>query len=189
MLCVSASSLGTLRLFGDGGVFVHDDWGRKLRGRWVPISSRMSSTTKNHPLTYVTFTCSAWVSNLWEICLYLSKSWDHTGGSVFKNLSSNAGEASSIPRWGTEIPHVAGLSPRTATTEPMLQSPHCTTKQKPGHHTATLHKQREACAPQQKILHVTTNIGHSQTNRYILKLHNYPRLYVNHSLQSTQLHS
>ena len=54
---------------------------------------------------------------------------------MFKNLSSNAGKASLIPGWGTEMPHVAGLSPRTATTKPMLQSPHCTTKQKPVHHT------------------------------------------------------
>ena len=54
---------------------------------------------------------------------------------MFKNLSSNAGKASLIPGWGTGMPHVAGLSPRTATTKPMLQSPHCTTKQKPVHHT------------------------------------------------------
>lgn len=34
------------------------------------------------------------------------KPWDHTGGSVLKNLSSNTGKASLIPGWGTEIPHV-----------------------------------------------------------------------------------
>ena len=37
---------------------------------------------------------------------------------MVKNLPSNAGDVSSIPGWGTRIPHAAGqLSPRATTTE------------------------------------------------------------------------
>lgn len=64
VLCVSASSLGTLGLFGGGGVSAPDDWGRNLQGPWVSVSFRMSSTTKNHLLTHVTVTRSAGLSNL-----------------------------------------------------------------------------------------------------------------------------
>ena len=45
---------------------------------------------------------------------------DFLGGPVVKNLPSNAGDAGSIPGWGTKIPHAAGqLSPRATTTEPV----------------------------------------------------------------------
>ena len=47
---------------------------------------------------------------------------DLLGSSVVKNLPSNAGEAGSIPGWGTEISRVKGqLSSWTATTEPTCQ--------------------------------------------------------------------
>ena len=40
-------------------------------------------------------------------------SGDFPGGPVVKNPPSNAGDAGSIPGWGTKIPHAAGhLSPR-----------------------------------------------------------------------------
>ena len=43
----------------------------------------------------------------------------HLGGPVVKNLSSNAGDASSIPGWGTKILHATGqLTPPATTTEP-----------------------------------------------------------------------
>ena len=45
--------------------------------------------------------------------------WDFPGGPVVKNLPCNAGDAGSIPGWGTKIPHTAEqLSLSTATTEP-----------------------------------------------------------------------
>ena len=48
-------------------------------------------------------------------------SWDFPGGPVAKNLPYNAGDSGSIRGWGTKIPHATGqLSPRAATTEPML---------------------------------------------------------------------
>ena len=43
---------------------------------------------------------------------------DFPGGSVVKNLPSNAGDVGSIPDQGTNIPHATGqLSPHTTTTE------------------------------------------------------------------------
>ena len=40
------------------------------------------------------------------------------GGPVVENPPSNAGDAGSIPGWGTKIPHAAGqLSPCATTTE------------------------------------------------------------------------
>ena len=43
---------------------------------------------------------------------------DSPGGPVVKNLPSNEGDESSIPGWGTKIPHAAGqLSPHATTTE------------------------------------------------------------------------
>ena len=43
---------------------------------------------------------------------------DFPGGPVVKNPPSNAGDAGSIPGWGTKIPHAVGqLSPRATTTE------------------------------------------------------------------------
>ena len=49
--------------------------------------------------------------------------WDFSGGPVVENSPSNAGDAGSIPGWGTKIPHAAGqlshapqlLSSRTTT--------------------------------------------------------------------------
>jgi len=34
---------------------------------------------------------------------------DFPGGEVAKNLPSNAGDTSSIPGWGTKIPHAASI--------------------------------------------------------------------------------
>ena len=34
--------------------------------------------------------------------------WDFPGGPVLKNLPSNAGDAGSIPGWGTKSPHAVG---------------------------------------------------------------------------------
>ena len=40
---------------------------------------------------------------------------------MVKNLPSNAGDAGLILGWGAKIPHAMGqLSPRAATTEPVL---------------------------------------------------------------------
>ena len=42
------------------------------------------------------------------------KYWDFPVGPVVKNLPSNAGDAGSIPGWGTKIPHATGqLSPHS----------------------------------------------------------------------------
>ena len=50
---------------------------------------------------------------------------DFPGGPVVKNPPSNAGDAGSIPGWGTEIPHTTGqLSPRATTTEPAHSGTH-----------------------------------------------------------------
>ena len=47
------------------------------------------------------------------------KIWDFPGGPVVKNPPSNAGDAGSIPGWGTKIPHaMEQLSLHAATTEP-----------------------------------------------------------------------
>ena len=73
--------------------------------------------------------------------------WDFPGGPVVKNRSCNAGDAGSVPGWGTKIPHATGqLSLRATTTEPAChnqrahvpqlerslwaatKSPHATTK-------------------------------------------------------------
>ena len=49
-----------------------------------------------------------------------SRDRDFPGGTVVKNLSSNAGDTASVPDWGTEIPHALGqLSPHGSTTESM----------------------------------------------------------------------
>ena len=58
--------------------------------------------------------------------------WDFPGGKVVKNLPSSAGDAGSIPGWGTKIPHTTGkLSWHAATSGahvPQLESPHTTRK-------------------------------------------------------------
>ena len=44
---------------------------------------------------------------------------DFPGGPVVKSPPSNAGDAGSIPGWGTKIPHATGqLGPHATTTEP-----------------------------------------------------------------------
>ena len=50
---------------------------------------------------------------------------DFPGGPAVKNPPSSAGDAGSIPGWGTKTPHAAGqLSPRAATTEPTHSGAH-----------------------------------------------------------------
>ena len=54
-----------------------------------------------------------------EVGKKIKEIWDFPGGPVVKNPPSSAGDAGSIPGWGTKIPHTAGqLSPQIATTEP-----------------------------------------------------------------------
>ena len=49
---------------------------------------------------------------------YLKKVRDFLSRPVVKNPPSNAGDAGSIPGWGTRFPHAAGqVSPRAITTE------------------------------------------------------------------------
>ena len=43
--------------------------------------------------------------------------WDFPGGPVIKSSPSNAGDAGSIPGWGTKIPHGMGQLGPCATTE------------------------------------------------------------------------
>ena len=51
-------------------------------------------------------------------------------GSVVKNLTSSAGDLSSIPGWGTKILHAAGqLGPCATTTEPVECSGTCKPQQ------------------------------------------------------------
>ena len=44
---------------------------------------------------------------LLESIKYLKIFGDFPGGPVVKNLPSNAGDESSIPSWGTKIPHAS----------------------------------------------------------------------------------
>ena len=47
---------------------------------------------------------------------------DFPGGPTVKNLSSSAGDKSSIPGQGTKIPHATGqVSPLARTTEPITR--------------------------------------------------------------------
>ena len=84
---------------------------------------------------------------------------------MVKNPSSNAGDAGSIPSWGTKIPHAVGqLSPRATTTEP-TRSGATTRESRPAHHNS-----REASTVQQKIPHAATKTQCSQKdkeNKYI----------------------
>ena len=60
------------------------------------------------------------VQPLWRIVWrFLKKTGnrDFPGGPVVKNLPSNAGDAGSIPGWGTRIPHEAGQLSPCATTK------------------------------------------------------------------------
>ena len=55
----------------------------------------------------------------------IQQCWDFPGGPVVKNLPSNAGDAGSIPGWGTKIPHAEGhLSLCAATAEPTCSGTH-----------------------------------------------------------------
>ena len=67
--------------------------------------------------------------SLIDYAIYLEKNIrDFPGGPVVSNLPSNAGDAGSIPRQGTRIPHAMGqLSPGTATSK------------KPGHQNKIWH--------------------------------------------------
>ena len=51
-----------------------------------------------------------------EEALKIKHFWDLPGGPVVKNLTSNAGDAGSIPGQGTKIPHAVGQLSRHATT-------------------------------------------------------------------------
>ena len=45
---------------------------------------------------------------------------DFPGGPVVQNLPCDAGDAGSVPGWGTKIPHAAEiLCPSAGTTEPL----------------------------------------------------------------------
>ena len=62
---------------------------------------------------------------------------DFPSGPILENPPSNAGDACSIPGWGTGIPHAAGqLIPFATTAEPMC----------PGAHAPQLEK--KICTPQ-----------------------------------------
>ena len=108
-------------------------------------------------------------------------SWDFPGGPVVKNPPSNAGNARSIPGWGTKIPHAAGqLSPSVSTREaaclelqgpralepkhrnqrektrtPQLERSPCTTTNSSRNATKVLHAAME-------IPRATTTTPHSQ---------------------------
>ena len=103
---------------------------------------------------------------------------------MVKNPPSNAGDAGSIPGWGTKILHATGqLSPHATTTqltrlnkrarmpqttEPMRsragapqlerENPHAATREKPAHHN-------EEPVSQRKISHATTKTQHGQKKR------------------------
>ena len=68
---------------------------------------------------------------------------DFPGGPVVKNPSCNAGDAGSIPGWGTKILHAAGqLSPSAATTEPTWAT--TTESTRSGAHTPQLERSPSA---------------------------------------------
>ena len=86
--------------------------------------------------------------------------WDFPGGPVVMNPPSTAGDAGSIPGWGTKIPHAVGqLSPHPTATElvhlnerarvPQTTEPTCS-----GARTPQLERspapQRRTCAPATK---------------------------------------
>ena len=89
--------------------------------------------------------------------------WNFPGGPVVKDPPYNAGDAGSIPGWGTGIPHASGqLSPSATTTEltclnqspcaanyraHVLWNPHTTTteRKRPGACTPQLEKTKPAC--------------------------------------------
>ena len=57
-------------------------------------------------------------ANSGGFCFKIIITWDLPGGPVVKTLLSNAGDPSSIPGQGIEIPHAVGqLSPCDATRE------------------------------------------------------------------------
>ena len=80
--------------------------------------------------------------NAWEVdehnnyvpsfCVSKIEAWgDFPGGPMVENPPPSAGDAGSISRQGTKIPHVTGqLSPCATATEPALSSPHSATREK-----------------------------------------------------------
>ena len=87
---------------------------------------------------------------------------DFPGGPVVKNPPSNAGDADSIPGWGTKTPHAEGqLSPRATTTEPACSGAHVPQLESLCATTTELtcsgaHTLWSQCATM-KILHAATN--------------------------------
>ena len=80
---------------------------------------------------------------------------DFPGGTVVKNLLSNAGDTSLIPAQRTKILHAMGqLSPCATTTEPTFWSPS--------------HNQRETTTKDPACCN-TAKICCSQTSKYFLK--------------------
>ena len=69
---------------------------------------------------------------------------------MVKNLPSNAGDAGSIPGWGTKIPHATRqLSPHTTTTElgylnERARVPQTTEPTDPGTHAPQLEREKNA---------------------------------------------
>ena len=65
----------------------------------------------------------SFLSNFCDVVLSLENMWDFPGGLVVKNPPfNNAGGASSIPGWGTKIPHSSEqLSLRVTTRESVWQ--------------------------------------------------------------------
>ena len=80
----------------------------------------------------------------------MSKIWDFPGGSVVKNLPSNAGDAGLIPGQGTKIPHATRqLRPRAVTTEPIRSG-------------ALVSQLERSRTPQRKMPRAATKTQHSQ---------------------------
>ena len=65
----------------------------------------------------------SFLSNFCDVVLSIENMWDFPGGPVVKNPPcNNAGGASSIPGWGTKIPHSSErLSLRVTTRESVWQ--------------------------------------------------------------------
>ena len=82
---------------------------------------------------------------------------DFPGGTLVKNLPSNAGDVGSIPRWGTKIPPATGqLNPCATATESARSGAHAPHVER-SWRAAT----REARAPQQRarVLQLRPDIG------------------------------
>ena len=56
--------------------------------------------------------------NFNNLAFQISTCGDISGGPGFRNLPCNTGDASSIPSWGTKLPHASGqINPHTTTAE------------------------------------------------------------------------